>query len=50
MISGRRNLWIVAALLATIALLGAACAADDAGSETVDAAMAEVAAAEGTVA
>lgn len=50
MTSGRRNLWVVAALLATIALLGAACAADDAGSETVDAAMAEVAAAEGTVA
>ena len=49
MISRRRNLWVAAALAATIALLAGACAADDSASGTVDAANAAVASAQGTV-
>ena len=45
MISSRRNLWVVAALVATLALLAGACAADDSAQEAADAAMAEAGAA-----
>ena len=45
MTSGRRNLWAVAALGVTVALLAAACAADDSAQEAADAAMAEASAA-----
>ena len=45
MISRRRNLWVAAALAATIALLAGACAADDSAQEAADAAMAEAGAA-----
>ena len=49
MISRRRNLWVAAALGVTLALVAAACAADDTSSDAIDAANAAVAAAEGTV-
>ena len=45
MISGRRNLWVAAALGVTVALLAAACAADDSAQEAANAAMAEAGAA-----
>jgi len=45
MVSSRRNLWVVAALAATLALLASACAADDSAQEAADAAMAEARAA-----
>ncbi len=49
MISRRRNLWVAAALGVTLALVAAACAADDSASDAIDAANAAVAAAEGTI-
>ena len=45
MISRRRNLWVAAALGVTLALVAAACAADDSAQEAADAAMAEAGAA-----
>ena len=45
MISRRRNLWAAAALGVTLALVAAACAADDSAQEAADAAMAEAGAA-----
>ena len=45
MLSRRRNLWVAAALGVTVALLAAACAADDSASEAADAAMSEASAA-----
>ena len=49
MISRRRNLWVAAALGVTLALVAAACAADDSASDAIDAANAAVAGAEGTI-
>ena len=49
MISKRRNLWVAAALGVALALVAAACAADDSASDAIDAANAAVAGAESTI-